>query len=303
MIKIAPIKIENSSKVDFDCKFIVNDILPIAINQPTEEMPFYTLLFCCHQDIRDMYMYFQLPIIFSTPEEEQAIKNKKYYIERIQENKEAYKEFIDLTINMRIENLFTTDLDHVSFPDKPYCKFQGIRRIGQGIYLRREIQITRLNWLLCNLFLEELFYDLHWNGKYFNDVYYLSPKWIKVDHFNYDAATRKIFSTFKTKENTIQGSAMIMNHYIIGCGPTEYKINWITPDKYPDKILRKALDIKIYLAEYSQHPTVNNLIYDKVSGMMYILVNDPKKLAILSIEPDILSKTNFLDIYNNVYEN
>ena len=125
MSKIAPILIDNRSKVDLETKFIVNDILPIAINNPSEEVPYHTILFCCHQDIRDLYMYLQVPLIFSE-DEKVNIAKKKCFIDRIKENTEAYKEYVNLTLNMRIENLYITDLDYMPFPDKPYYKFQAI---------------------------------------------------------------------------------------------------------------------------------------------------------------------------------
>lgn len=291
MISIAQIRIDNNAKMNFDSKYIANDIFPIAINEPSEDISFYTILFCCHQDIRDQYMYLQVPINMDE-DTIKIIKKRNFFINNIKSDDTAYKEFINMTNNMRIENLFITDFDYIKLKDTTYYKFQSVRQIGQSIYLRREIQIPRWTWIQLKLFFDDLFFDINWNSRYFLESNWSKTYWIKVDHFNYNAATRKKFKSVP----------MIINHYIIGCGPSEYNINWITPDKYTDRKLKKSLHSKIYLAEYSHHPSVTHKVYDETDGTMYIILPTDDKCVVLKIEKDILKDTNFLDIYNNVYE-
>ena len=280
-------------------KFIVKDMIPLAISNTTFPNQFMVLFFV-HQDFDDICKYIQILITTDSPD---VFNNNRMNITNIHRSQEVFETYKRLMARYDKTNIYGTDLDLIASVDNPlyyYCL--GTRAISRSNAEEVELYFPRNMYISLNLFLSDLLKDGEFNTTYFLNPLYNSIKFITIEQSKYDASCRIVDKPEKNMNE-------IYSHYTMNCGPSEFRMNYISlelVEKNTDPLkLSNPMRDDMYKIYYSEDPYVQNVFYDRVEDCAYIIYfrkEDTKvKSYALKLPNKIYSNTNFVDGYNKIY--
>lgn len=296
-------------------KFIANQILPIGFKPANKSGTMFLVLFVASQDMDESCIYLQFMISINSKFEEQYLKNHELNIVNMKAGSKVYSTYKELVKDLNKSNLYSTDLALNDEDDFPlYYHSIAVRPIDNthasvlDIYLNREyfvklnIYLNRLNNIGHNhikrieqeLVITKLAPELSFTDPKLNNIEFVSIEKIKHD------ATARVVTSFGT---------ININHYTMWCGPSVFKMNYLSPiDKDHISIpLSNPLDINLYDAFYNKHNIIQDIF--TYNDQLFILYEDYsditgefKNTKVLKISKELADKTNFIDYNNMIYE-
>lgn len=300
-MELAKIGMPNKENVVVKNKFIANEILPIAF-KPTTTKDRFLVLFVAIQDNDESCVYFQSMLSIKDDFELDYMIHHSLNIINMKENSKALETYKGLVKNMTSSNVYMTDFTMDIIEDHPmYYHATAIRAIDQthaailDVYLPREIFI-KINLYISRLANINKFSLQHIPEMLFRDPRLASIEFVTIEKIKHDATARIV-----TEKGTIN-----MNHYTMWCGPSEYRMNYLSPiDKDHVSIpLSNPLDINLYNAFYDKHVFIDEyIVFGDEVFILYEEKNDItgefKSMKALRLSKELVDKTNILD-YNNV---
>lgn len=285
--------------------FVANKLLPVGFKSVSNNQ--FLLLFVANQDYDDSYIYLQILLNAEDPLEESFIKEHPLYINNIQPGTERYEAYQKMLQWFNDSNLFATDfdmkLDKVSnIPHYYHCT--GIRAIDEKHASIMDIYIPRSNFIKMKLYLNTICHPKYSLTSFENEYIFMDPKlsnmeFVKIEKVKYDATCR----------SEIEGKKINISHYTLWCGPSEYRLNFVTPvdDDHLIRPLANPLNFNLYDVFYKKHFFVTDIIEDE--EQVYVLYeaysdidNSFKGMKVLILDIELANKTNFVSYNNNIYE-
>lgn len=285
-------------------KFIANNVLPIAF-KPTNVKNRFLALFVAIQDIDESCIYLQSIIAINNKFELDYIMHHELNIANMTKNSKTLEAYQNMIKNMTNSNIYATDFimnDEKDFP--LYYHSLAIKAIDQTHASVLDLYFNRDYFIKINLYLNRLaninkFSNNHVPEALFNDPRLHNIEFVQIEKIKHDATARIV-----TQHGTIN-----INHYTMWCGPSVYKMNYLSPiDKDHTSIpLSNPLDINLYNAFYESHTFIDELItYNDQVFLLYEerseITKDFKSMKALKLSKELVDKTNFLDSNNMIYD-
>ena len=285
-------------------KFIANNVLPIAF-KPTNVENRFLALFVAIQDIDESCIYLQSIIAINNKFELDYIMHHELNIANMAKNSKTLEAYQNMIKNMTNSNIYATDFimnDEKDFP--LYYHSLAIKAIDQTHASVLDLYFNRDYFIKINLYLNRLaninkFSNNHIHEALFNDPRLNNIEFVQIEKIKHDATAR-----IATQYGTIN-----INHYTMWCGPSVYKMNYLSPiDKDHTSIpLSNPLDINLYNAFYDKHVFIDEfIVYHDQVFVLYEekseITDDFKSMKALKLSKELADKTNFIDYNNMIYE-
>lgn len=276
-------------------KFIIDIIIPLCIKKISEEQ--YSILYFAEQESTESSIFLQSIIKFDE-NDEGFLNNHPLNVINIQRNPDRLA-FYNEKIKHINGNMFNTDFDMEEYEEnRRYFYAKGIKALnlkdGVTKAALMDLLITRDNFIKINLFMTN-FLKLDYSAesifinKKIKNVQFLTVNSVKL---NGSAANRL--------------TGIVYSSYYIGRGPTQYRMNFISPYK-EGKLVNPMLP-NTFAALYQEDFLIKNIIFDGHKDRIYILYeirsslnNAYMETIVLVMDKDQYDHTNFVDLYK-IYE-
>lgn len=297
-------------------KYIVNDIYPISLKATPIELDKFIILFQCHQDYDDSYIYIQAMFIMENEFIDKEFFNKHpLNVENISRNditKNTYAELLS-KLQPNGSNLYICDLKMDIYEDNPtYYHATAIRPIDQKHASILDLCIPRDNFVKISLYYDSIVnrpFSFIMDNHKSHEFIFSNPKLHNIEFVKIEEVKLDATRTFLGNES------LFISHYTMHCGPSEFKMNYpvgcvasIINDDGDEIIppLKIALDKSLFDPLYSNDIVIEFMFIQ--NDFLYILYeeksiidNSFKKMYLLRLTKDLYDKTNFVNP-KNIFE-
>ena len=156
--------------------------------------------------------------------------------------------------------------------------------------------VSRDLFIQINLFVNQFVLKILGSDLNFLSYKYKNIEFVTIDHVKLDASVED------------KALRSVFNHYTVGCGPTIFKFNFISPiSEDKNKRLRNPMISSQYEIFYQNDFIVNDIIRDVNDDMLVLfeerseINNNYKSTKALRFNKEMIAKTNLVDLFN-VYE-
>lgn len=280
-------------------KFVVNQMLPVVIRKASDNH--YMILFVCTQSSDDEKMYIQMSINADNVVDKEFLDSHSLNIEVIRTNVNRLQMYADMIDDITDNNVYVSDLMMEESEEfKFHYKTLGVRTIDNQFASVVDIYLTRDVYIQINMFF------IHFMAKDITaESVFMSKKYHKVEFVSIDHI--KLDASYHDLNNDI-----VFSHYTIGCGPTLFKFNYITPHIKNRKLKNPMVDVH-YSIFYGKDFLMSDLIYDSKRDCLYLIYEEYNEISnkfkctkALRLSREIYEKSNFMNnekIYEEVKEN
>lgn len=280
-------------------KFIINQMLPVVIRKASENH--YMILFLCTQSSDDEKIYLQMSINADNIKDKEFLDSHSLNIEVIRTNLNRLQMYSDMIEDITDSNVYVTDLMMEESEEfKFHYKSMGIRTVDKEYASVVDLYITRDVYIQINMFfIHFMAKDITAESVFMSKKYH-KVEFVSIDHIKLDASYHDI-------KNDI-----VFNHYTVGCGPTIFKFNYISPHIKLRKLKNPMIDIH-YSVFYGKDFVMSDMIYDSKRDCLYLIYEETDSITnkfkctkALRLNKEIYEKSNFMNIekiYEDVKEN
>ena len=265
----------------------------------TDDNNMGVFLFRAVQTSTDDKLFIQVPFLISDQTDVSYITTNKMFIRNITIFDDKKDEYTDLIKDMNEENTYLSDLCINEYAEsKKYYILKCTRNCDSenGYFSEIDLLVSRDLFIQINLFINQFLLKILGADLNFLSYKYKNIEFITIDHVKLDASVED------------RALKSVFNHYTVGCGPTIFKFNFLSPiSEDKNKRLRNPMIASQYEIFYQNDFIVNDLIRDDNDDLLLLfeerseINNNYKSTKALRFNKDMIEKTNLVDLYK-VYE-
>lgn len=256
-------------------------------------------LFRAVQTSTDDKLFIQVPFLISDQTDVSYITMSKLFIRNIILFDDKKDEYDDLVKDMNEENTYLSDLCINEYAETPkYYILKCTRNCDpkNNYFSEIDLLVSRDLFIQINLFTNQFVLKILGADLNFLSYKYKNIEFVTIDHVKLDASVED------------KALRSVFNHYTVGCGPTIFKFNFISPiSEDKNKRLRNPMISSQYEIFYQNDFIVNDIIRDVNDDMLVLfeerseINNNYKSTKALRFNKEMIEKTNLVDLFN-VYE-
>ena len=274
--------------------FFINNINFVGIF-PIMGNDMYNLLFRVEETSTERVVYFNLLIRPEDKPEKEVLDNHPNNIRNIKKDlDQTYKELVE-DLSQDGTNLFSYDFNMKKSDIKNHYHGSGFRKVDENFYESIEFVFNRDLFVQINLFLRDISLSIIDMDGLFDSFKYKNIELITINHVKLNASAK------------IDNSNLIMSHYTVGLGPTEFKFRFLSlvlNDK--NYRLRNPMILDQFRIFYfNDELCMDRFYYD---GYLYLLYYEKSEITkqykstkLLKLSKELYDKTNLVDQYK-IYE-
>ena len=290
---------EDEGKIVKREKYVVNALFPIGFKESNVKGSFL-FLFSAYEDYDERVAYFQVLFMTENPVEYDIIKKHPNFIENYCSDLAKTTVYNSMISKMTNDNVYATDFISTHSEEAFYYYSTAVRAVDKDHAEILDLYLPRSTFIRIKCFFE----NLNVRGKLFPCEVFADPR---LENIEYVVLTRVVVD-----ESTEVGdcSKYIDTHYTMYCGPTIYKMNYRSGINKEKQLIRPLVGY-VYSSLYASHYYIEYIIkdddellviFDEDAEMMTGRSATGRAAKALRLTKDLIVKTNFLNQFNNVYE-